>query len=42
VDSPLRPAADAVVVDSTELDREAVVAAVVELAASAVGAGNPS
>jgi cytidylate kinase len=42
VDSPLRPAADAVVVDSTELDREAVVAAVVELAASAVGAGNTS
>jgi cytidylate kinase len=42
VDSPLRPAPDAVVVDSTELDREAVVAAVVELAASAVGAGNRS
>ena len=39
-DSPLRPAADAVIVDSTQLDREAVVAAVVELAVSAVGAGD--
>ncbi len=38
-DSPLRPAADAVVVDSTDLDREAVVDRVVALAASAVGAG---
>jgi cytidylate kinase len=38
-DSPLRPAADAVVVDSTDLDREAVVARVVELAATAVGVG---
>jgi cytidylate kinase len=38
-DSPLRPAADAIVVDSTDLDRDAVVAAVVELAVSAVGAG---
>jgi cytidylate kinase len=38
-DSPLRPAADAIVVDSTDLDREAVVARVVELAVSAVGAG---
>jgi cytidylate kinase len=38
-DSPLRPAADAVVVDSTELDREAVVDRVVDLALSAVGAG---
>jgi cytidylate kinase len=41
-DSPLRPAADAIVVDSTELDRQAVVAAVVELALSAVGAGEPA
>jgi CMP/dCMP kinase len=41
-DSPLRPAADAVIVDSTELDREAVIARVVELAATAVGAGEPS
>jgi CMP/dCMP kinase len=38
-DSPLRPAADAVVVDSTDLDRLAVVDKVVELALSAVGAG---
>jgi cytidylate kinase len=38
-DSPLRPAADAVVVDSTDLDREAVVDRVVALALSAVGAG---
>jgi cytidylate kinase len=38
-DSPLRPAADAVVVDSTELSREAVVDRVVELAATTVGAG---
>ncbi|PWW24433.1 cytidylate kinase [Geodermatophilus normandii] len=38
-DSPLRPAADAVVVDSTDLDREAVVDRVVGLALSAVGAG---
>ena len=37
-DSPLRPAADAVVVDSTDLDREAVVARVVELARRAVRA----
>ncbi|MGY1637010.1 (d)CMP kinase [Geodermatophilus sp. SYSU D00742] len=37
-DSPLRPAADAVVVDSTDLDREGVVDRVVELARSAVGA----
>ncbi len=41
-DSPLRPAADAVVVDSTELSREAVVDRVVELAAAAVGAGERS
>ncbi|MGY1784340.1 (d)CMP kinase [Geodermatophilus sp. SYSU D00698] len=38
-DSPLRPAADAVVVDSTDLDREGVVDRIVELALSAVGAG---
>jgi CMP/dCMP kinase len=38
-DSPLRPAADAVVVDSTDLDREAVVDRVVALALDAVGAG---
>jgi CMP/dCMP kinase len=38
-DSPLRPAADAVVVDSTDLDRRAVVDKVVELALSAVGVG---
>lgn len=37
-DSPLRPAADAVVVDSTDLDREAVVDRVVDLALAAVGA----
>jgi cytidylate kinase len=41
-DSPLRPAADAVVVDSTELSREAVVDRVVDLAAAAVGAGERS
>jgi cytidylate kinase len=38
-DSPLRPAEDAVVVDSTDLDRAAVVARIVDLAHSAVGAG---
>jgi cytidylate kinase len=38
-DSPLRPAEDAVIVDSTDLDRAAVVARVVELAVSTVGAG---
>jgi cytidylate kinase len=38
-DSPLRPAVDAIVVDSTDLDRQAVVDKVVELSASAVGAG---
>ena len=37
-DSPLRPAADAVVVDSTDLDREGVVDRVVELALAATGA----
>jgi cytidylate kinase len=39
-DSPLRPAADAVVVDSTYLEQEQTVARVVELALSAVGAGD--
>ena len=38
-DSPLRPAADAVTVDSTDLSRQAVVQRIVELAMSAVGAG---
>ena len=38
-DSPLRPADDAVIVDSTHLDRAAVIDRVVELAATAVGAG---
>ena len=38
-DSPLRPARDAVVVDSTDLDREAVVDRVVALALGTVGAG---
>ena len=37
-DSPLRPAGDAVIVDSTELDRLAVVERIVRLAASAVRA----
>jgi cytidylate kinase len=36
-DSPLRPAVDAVVVDSTGLDREAVVERVLELAREGVG-----
>jgi cytidylate kinase len=38
-DSPLRPAADAVIVDSTDLDREAVIDRVVQLAGKAVRAG---
>jgi len=38
-DSPLRPAADAIIVDSTDLDREAVIARVCELAGKAVRAG---
>ncbi|NEK85817.1 (d)CMP kinase [Blastococcus saxobsidens] len=38
-DSPLRPAADAVVVDSTDLDQQGVVDRVVELATSTVPAG---
>jgi CMP/dCMP kinase len=37
-DSPLRPAADAIIVDSTYLDREAVVARVCELAGKVVRA----
>jgi cytidylate kinase len=41
-DSPLRPADGAVVVDSTDLDQQGVVDRIVELAASAVGAGEPS
>jgi len=36
-DSPLRPAADAIVVDSTGLDRAAVVERVLDLAGTAVG-----
>lgn len=38
-DSPLRPAEDAVVVDSTELDQQGVIEWILALAASAVGAG---
>jgi len=38
-DSPLRPADDAIVVDSTHLDKAGVVARILELAGSAVGAG---
>ncbi|TQN43136.1 cytidylate kinase [Blastococcus colisei] len=38
-DSPLRPAEDSVVVDSTDLDQQGVVARIVELAASTVAAG---
>jgi cytidylate kinase len=38
-DSPLRPADDAIVVDSTDLDRAGVVDRIVELARSAVSAG---
>ena len=41
-DSPLRPADDAIVVDSTELDKAGVVDRILELAASAVGAGEPA
>jgi CMP/dCMP kinase len=37
-DSPLRPAEDAIVVDSTDLDREQVVDRIVELAHRTVGA----
>ena len=39
-DSPLRPAADAIIVDSTDMDREAVIDRVVALAASAVAVGD--
>jgi cytidylate kinase len=39
-DSPLRPAEDAVLVDSTHLDREGVVDRVVELALTTVGAAS--
>ena len=38
-DSPLRPADDAVIVDSTRLDREGVIERVLELARSAVPSG---
>ena len=38
-DSPLRPAEDAVIVDSTDLTRDEVVARIVDLARSAVAAG---
>jgi cytidylate kinase len=38
-DSPLRPADDAIVVDSTDLDRAGVVERIVELARTAVAAG---
>ena len=38
-DSPLRPAPDAIVVDSTDLDQQGVVDRVVALAESAVGVG---
>lgn len=39
VDSPLRPADDAVIIDSTSMERRAVVDRVVELATSAVAVG---
>jgi cytidylate kinase len=38
-DSPLRPAPDAIIVDSTDLDREAVIDRVCELAGRSVRAG---
>jgi cytidylate kinase len=41
-DSPLRPAADAVIVDSTDLVQEQTVERVVGLAGSAVGSGDRS
>jgi CMP/dCMP kinase len=41
-DSPLRPADDAVIVDSTHMDRAAVVDRVVALAASSLAVGDPS
>ena len=41
-DSPLRPAEDAIVVDSTDLDRAGVVERILELAGAAVPAGEQS
>jgi CMP/dCMP kinase len=41
-DSPLRPAGDAIVVDSTDLDRHGVVERILELAGVAVPAGEQS
>ena len=41
-DSPLRPAEDAVVVDSTEMDKRAVVERILELARAAVPVGEQS
>ncbi len=41
-DSPLRPAEDAIVVDSTDLDRAGVVARILELAGAVVPAGEQS
>ncbi len=41
-DSPLRPAEDAIVVDSTDLDRDGVVERILELAGVAVPAGEQS
>jgi cytidylate kinase len=41
-DSPLRPAEDAIIVDSTDLDRAAVVQRILELASDVVPAGEPA
>jgi CMP/dCMP kinase len=41
-DSPLRPAEDAVIVDSTDMDKKAVVERILELAREAVPAGERS
>jgi CMP/dCMP kinase len=41
-DSPLRPAEDAIVVDSTDLDKAGVVARILELAGAAVPVGEQS
>jgi CMP/dCMP kinase len=41
-DSPLRPAEDAVIVDSTDMDKRAVVERILELARAAVPAGEKS
>jgi cytidylate kinase len=41
-DSPLRPAADAILVDSTDLDRAGVVERILELAGTAVPVGEQS